>query len=310
MHVDYASMPTIPPTVRNASAGSPSGRRGSRSDAAQERIVDDLPLQPPIVTPTPEVDLADARMRAPTSPFQRPDSEPEPDPVAVTPPLATEPEQPAVAEPPVPALVDEPVPSVTPDLKLPLRGAIVVAAAAAGIGLALLVHHDPRVAELRAGAGPIPRGGVVPAPLPQHVSAPPATHHVARRTSTAVEPVKHVAARKHHRAARKHRPAAAKHRPAAAKHRPRRHRHRAAAVARPAATSHKPEPGFVTVDARPYATVYIDGRKVGDTPLVRLRLAPGRHRIRGVAADGRVARATVKVVSGRVVRRRLRYRSK
>ncbi len=78
----------------------------------------------------------------------------------------------------------------------------------------------------------------------------------------------------------------------------------------PEKSSPDAEPGYLTVAASPYATVYIDGRKVGDTPLLRIRLSAGRHRVRGVAADGREARIVVDIPAGGVLRRRLRYRSK
>jgi hypothetical protein len=53
----------------------------------------------------------------------------------------------------------------------------------------------------------------------------------------------------------------------------------------PAAAEPKPEAlpahGFVSVNARPWGEVYIDGSKVSDqTPLLRFRLRPGVHRVR------------------------------
>jgi serine/threonine-protein kinase len=59
-------------------------------------------------------------------------------------------------------------------------------------------------------------------------------------------------------------------------------------------------PGFITIDATPYATISIDGRALGDTPLVRVELSPGRHAVRAVSSgDGSVRTATVVIESGK-----------
>jgi len=65
------------------------------------------------------------------------------------------------------------------------------------------------------------------------------------------------------------------------------------------------KPGLLTLDARPYATIYVDGRKVGDTPIVDLPLSPGEHRVRAVSADGAVRSFRVTIHSGDVMRRRV-----
>ena len=59
------------------------------------------------------------------------------------------------------------------------------------------------------------------------------------------------------------------------------------------------KPGFFSVDSTPYATIYIDGRRVDDTPLIRHELPPGRHRVRAVLADGRSRSFTIVVESER-----------
>jgi serine/threonine protein kinase len=43
--------------------------------------------------------------------------------------------------------------------------------------------------------------------------------------------------------------------------------------------------GYFTVDAQPYAEIYIDGKKAGLTPLVKFPLEPGRHRVRAIAVE-------------------------
>jgi serine/threonine-protein kinase len=46
-------------------------------------------------------------------------------------------------------------------------------------------------------------------------------------------------------------------------------------------------PGFITIDSAPvYAVIYIDGKKIGETPLVHISLAPGRHAVRAVSQSG------------------------
>jgi serine/threonine-protein kinase len=45
--------------------------------------------------------------------------------------------------------------------------------------------------------------------------------------------------------------------------------------------------GWYAIDSTPYATIFIDGRKIGDTPLDRISLSAGAHQVRAVLADGR-----------------------
>lgn len=63
----------------------------------------------------------------------------------------------------------------------------------------------------------------------------------------------------------------------------------------PVATPAKP--GFLTVDSQPFATIYIDGVAVGQTPLFRAPLAPGKRRLRAVLADGRVREMFVDITA-------------
>jgi eukaryotic-like serine/threonine-protein kinase len=53
---------------------------------------------------------------------------------------------------------------------------------------------------------------------------------------------------------------------------------------RPAAPSNAS--GWYAIDSNPYATIFIDGRKIGDTPLDRISLSAGTHQVRAVLADG------------------------
>jgi len=66
-------------------------------------------------------------------------------------------------------------------------------------------------------------------------------------------------------------------------------------------------PGFVTIDARPYATVFIDGERIGDTPLLNVRLPSGRHRVKAVTADGNNKRRTIVVLPGETEQLRFQF---
>jgi hypothetical protein len=60
------------------------------------------------------------------------------------------------------------------------------------------------------------------------------------------------------------------------------------------------EPGQYSVDSRPYATIFIDGKSYGETPLFKVPLPPGKHRIRAVREDGEVRRYTVTIEAGKL----------
>ena len=63
--------------------------------------------------------------------------------------------------------------------------------------------------------------------------------------------------------------------------------------------------GFFSVDALPYATIYIDGESAGITPLLRVPLRPGKHSVRAVSENGVEERFTITVRAGETVSRRL-----
>jgi hypothetical protein len=44
--------------------------------------------------------------------------------------------------------------------------------------------------------------------------------------------------------------------------------------------------GYFSIDSKPYAAVYIDGKDLGTTPLFRVELPQGRHEVRAVSARG------------------------
>jgi hypothetical protein len=55
---------------------------------------------------------------------------------------------------------------------------------------------------------------------------------------------------------------------------------------------------LVSVNATPWATIEIDGRLVGETPLADVPLAPGPHRFVATLPDGRVLERVVEVRPG------------
>ncbi len=60
-------------------------------------------------------------------------------------------------------------------------------------------------------------------------------------------------------------------------------------------------PGFITIDSAPvYAVISIDGRAFGETPLPRISLTPGRHRVVAKSASGLVQSTTITIESGKV----------
>ena len=48
----------------------------------------------------------------------------------------------------------------------------------------------------------------------------------------------------------------------------------------------QPTSGFFSIDAKPYAEIFVDGAPFGQTPLVHKSLPAGKHHIKAVRADG------------------------
>jgi serine/threonine-protein kinase len=65
------------------------------------------------------------------------------------------------------------------------------------------------------------------------------------------------------------------------------------------------KPGRLSIDAKPWATIYVDGRKLGVTPLANLSLAAGDHTVKAVADDGRTQSLKIHVEPGGDVRKRV-----
>ena len=58
-------------------------------------------------------------------------------------------------------------------------------------------------------------------------------------------------------------------------------------------------PGFVSIDSKPYATIFVDGKNVGETPVFKLTLVPGKHHVRAVSSAGGEQNFTLMVQSGK-----------
>jgi serine/threonine-protein kinase len=61
-------------------------------------------------------------------------------------------------------------------------------------------------------------------------------------------------------------------------------------------------PGWVSIDSDPYATIFVDGKKVGVTPLARIPLPAGTHRVKAVSSQGGEQMFNVSIESGREAR--------
>ena len=60
-------------------------------------------------------------------------------------------------------------------------------------------------------------------------------------------------------------------------------------------------PGFITIDSAPvYATIFIDGRNLGETPLIHIELPPGKHALRAVSPSGSTHTLSITIQSGKV----------
>ncbi|HEX5064390.1 MAG TPA: PEGA domain-containing protein, partial [Kofleriaceae bacterium] len=59
-------------------------------------------------------------------------------------------------------------------------------------------------------------------------------------------------------------------------------------------------PGFYSVDSKPYATIFIDDKSFGETPLFKVQLPAGKHRIRAQRADGKSQRLSITIQPGKL----------
>lgn len=72
-----------------------------------------------------------------------------------------------------------------------------------------------------------------------------------------------------------------------------------AAVVHPVETHRAPAaPGHFSIDSTPYATIFVDGKRLGVTPIVKRSLPAGHHHLRAVLCDGRHQDVSLDVPSG------------
>jgi serine/threonine-protein kinase len=65
-------------------------------------------------------------------------------------------------------------------------------------------------------------------------------------------------------------------------------------------------PGYFSMDTMPYSEVFVDGKSVGITPVVKIPLKPGKHSVKAVAQDGQTRKLGINVQSGKVVSKRIK----
>jgi serine/threonine-protein kinase len=59
-------------------------------------------------------------------------------------------------------------------------------------------------------------------------------------------------------------------------------------------------PGFITIDSSPvYSVIFIDGKKLGETPLVHIQLPPGKHAVKAVSPSGAIRTTSITIESGK-----------
>jgi hypothetical protein len=65
--------------------------------------------------------------------------------------------------------------------------------------------------------------------------------------------------------------------------------------------------GYFSVDSQPWATIYIDGRKKGVTPLFKIKLSAGPHRVKAVSATGKTKNFRITIRPNANSQRRLKW---
>ena len=66
-------------------------------------------------------------------------------------------------------------------------------------------------------------------------------------------------------------------------------------------------PGRLSVDSFPYAVIYLDGKKLGQTPLLEVSIPAGSHTVKAVRADGRSQSFSISVKPGQTLPPRRLY---
>jgi hypothetical protein len=55
---------------------------------------------------------------------------------------------------------------------------------------------------------------------------------------------------------------------------------------------------MLSIDSTPWATIYVDGKSLGITPIVKRSLPAGRHKLRAVLKDGREKEQSITIPAG------------
>lgn len=172
-----------------------------------------------------------------------------------------------------------------PRNRLALSGAAVAIVAAIGFGIALFtLKRDRATASHLAQASRVPAGISMP-----HGGGTIGDKNEAGAHADPVAPAVHIVTNAETAPAAK----------AATSERTQIEANENPAVKRPprakkAVATEKPT-GTYSVDSNPYATIYIDGKSYGDTPLFKVPLIAGRHRIRAVRSDGKIRRLMITI---------------
>ncbi len=66
-------------------------------------------------------------------------------------------------------------------------------------------------------------------------------------------------------------------------------------------------PGYLTINAFPYAVVEIDGTRIKTTPLIRHKLAPGPHKVTLTTEDGKTKTLDIDIQSGATLKKIVRF---
>jgi hypothetical protein len=184
-------------------------------------------------------------------------------------PLTVRPDPPALAPAPAPMLAPAlPAARARPSLR---KAALIAGAIALSLGVILLALRFDHATPPAPGA-PI---AIAPAALPAATAPPAPTTATPTHAPT---------------------PAAA-HAPAATAASTSRPAHAAAEAPRARARR-----GSLSVNALPWANIFLDDRALGHTPRRNLPVEAGRHRLRLVTAQGDVRTRTVEVAAGRETR--------
>lgn len=67
----------------------------------------------------------------------------------------------------------------------------------------------------------------------------------------------------------------------------------------PSPRHHTESPGSLTIDSRPYAVVRLDGHALGTTPIWRVAVPPGHHKLHASTSDGRERDLAVQIEASR-----------